>query len=230
MEVPMQNPVPHPLLAAERSDARILKVCFLCALTAHVLVLLIPWKKEPLLPELPPVVESIPIVPYDFEPPELPVRTVDEVEPGKRRMLIPSEDPDDDMLEPVDDVSVPDIPPVFDDEGEELYLEDTEPPDTGIHDSWERDLVLPVRLEGGADPDYPDLGVLSRTAGVVILQAVVDESGRVVELEVIRAPRPDPGFSQAALDAVAAWRYRPGTVNGRPVAVRMSVRVEFSLR
>jgi protein TonB len=231
MEVPMQNPVPHPLLAARRSDARILKVCFLCALTAQVLVLLIPWKKEPLLPEPPPVVESVPIVPYDFQPPELSVRTVVEVEPHERRMLIPSEDPDNDMLEPVDDVSVPDIPPAFDDDaGEPLYLENTEPRDSRIHDSWERDLVLPVRLEGAADPDYPELGVLSRTAGVVLLQAVVDESGRVVELEVIRAPRPDPGFSQAALDAVAAWRYRPGTVNGRPVAVRMSVRVEFSLR
>ena len=230
MEVPMQNQLPHPLLAAEQSDAKMLKVCFLCALTAHVVVLLIPWKKEPLLPEPPPVVETVPIVPFDLEPPELTVRNVAEVETRTRRVLVPTEDPDDVILEPIDEVSIPDIPPEFEHEGEQLYLETAEPPAPGIHDSWERDLVLPVRLEGSADPDYPELGVLSRTGGIVTLQAVVDETGRVVELEVLRAPRPDPGFSRAALDAVASWRYRPGMVNGRPVAVRMTVSVEFSLR
>ncbi len=226
----MQNTAPHPLLAPQRSDAKILKICFLCALTAHIVVLVLPFKQAARIPEPPTDPGAVAIVPFEFEPPEIAVRSGVEVEPTTRRIAIPTEDPDVEMLEPVDEMVFQDLPAVPDGDGEPLLLDDPEPPDPGIHDSWERDLVLPVRLQGSVDPDYPRLGVLSRTGGVVILEAVVDESGRVVDLQVLRAPAPDPGFSQAALEAVAAWRYRPGTVNGRPVAVRMSVRVEFSLR
>lgn len=226
----MQKPVPHPLLAARRSDGRILKIAFLFALAAHVAVLLMPFKKRPLIPEMPSKPEITPTIPIHFKPPEIIRHTVAEVETVERRIPLPADDPDETMLEPVDEIQVPDLPPVFEGGEEALLLVDPEPPAQGIHPSWERNLVLPVRLEGGPEPDYPPLGMLSRTGGTVILQAVVDESGRVVELEVLRAPRPDPGFSQAALEAVSAWRYRPGTLNDRPVAVRMTVVVEFSLQ
>ena len=226
----MQNTAPHLLLVPGRSDAKILKICFLCALTAHVVVLVLPFKKAAHVQELSTDPGPVAIVPFEFEPPEIPVRPSVEVEPTTRRIPILSKDPDVEMLEPVDEMVFQDLPAVPDGDGEPLLLDDPEPPDPGIYDSWERDLVLPVRLQGSVDPDYPKLGVLSRTGGIVILEAVVDETGRVVDLQVLRAPAPDPGFSQAALEAVAIWRYRPGTVNGRPVAVRMSVRVEFSLR
>ena len=228
-EVPMQNPVSHPLLRAERSDGKFLRIAFLCALTAHIAVLIVPLKKQPYIPELPPDPGPTVLVPFEIKPPRLPEQTVVEVDTRPRKIPVPMDDPSDEMLEPLDEITVPDMAPVLDGEADELLLEDPEPPAPRVHDSWERDLVLPVRLPGTADPEYPQLGLLSRIGGVVVLQAVVDEEGRVVDLEILRVPVPDPGFSQAALEAVAAWRYRPGTVNGRPVAVRMSVRVEFSL-
>ena len=225
----MQNPAPRPHFIAERSDGIILKVAFLCALAAHIAILVMPWKKEPHIPEPPVIDGSIPIIPYDFEVPERPVRNVAEVEATTRRVPVPSTDPDQEMLEPMDEEIYVDQPVVMDGEVDELFLDGPEPPPPGVYNSWERDLVLPVRLESSADPEYPELGVLSRTGGTVVLQAVVDETGRIIELEVLRSPVPDPGFSRAALEAVATWRYSPGTVNGRPVAVRMTVRVEFSL-
>jgi TonB family protein len=225
----MQNTAPHPLLITRHSDGRFLRIAFLCALTAHVLVLLIPWQKDPYVPQPEPVIEGLVLTPYDLEPPEIVVRNIVEVEPGVRKVPLPDSDPDREMLEPVTEEIQVDLHVPFDGETDELLLDGPEPPAPGIYDSWERDLVLPVRLEGSVNPEYPELGVVSRTGGMVILQAVVDETGRVVELEVLRAPVPDVGFSQAALDAVAAWRYRPGTVNGRPVSVRMTVQVEFSL-
>ena len=230
-EVPMQQqPVSHPLLATERSDGTFLRIAFLCALTAHVGILLLPWQKDPYVPEPPTASRAIVLVPTDIKPPKPLERTVVEVTRTERRIPLPMEDPSDEMLQPVDEDIVLDRPVLYDGEIDEPFLEDPEPPAPGIHDSWERDLELPVRLAGADDPQYPQLGVVSRTGGVVILQAVVDEDGRVVDLQVLRAPVPDVGFSRAALEAVAAWRYRPGTVNGRPVAVRMSVRVEFSLQ
>ncbi|MBD3869580.1 MAG: TonB family protein [Acidobacteria bacterium] len=225
----MQNTVPHPLLAAPRSDGKFLRVAFLFALTVHVIVLLIPWKKEPYVPQPEPVIEGIVLTPYDIEPPQPEVRNIVEIEPRTRKVPLPSADPEPEMLEPLSEEVYVDQPVAYEGETDELLLDRPEPPAPGIYESWERDLVLPVRLASSADPEYPELGVVSRTGGMVILQAVVDETGRVVELEILRAPVPDVGFSQAALDAVAAWRYRPGTVNGRPVAVRMTVQVEFSL-
>ena len=225
----MQNTVPHPLLAAPRSDGKFLRVAFLFALTVHVIVLLIPWQKEPYVPQPEPVIEGFVLTPYDIEPPQLQVRNIVEIEPRTRKVPLPAADPEPEMLEPLSEEVYVDQPVVYDGETDELFLDRPEPPDPGIYNSWERDLVLPMRLESSADPEYPELGVVSRTGGMVILQAVVDETGRVVELKILRAPVPDVGFSQAALDAVAAWRYRPGTVNGRPVAVRMTVQVEFSL-
>jgi len=40
---------------------------------------------------------------------------------------------------------------------------------------------------------------------------------------------PDESHSQAALDAVRQWRYRPYTVNGEPVVVMTTINVGFSL-
>ena len=34
---------------------------------------------------------------------------------------------------------------------------------------------------------------------------------------------------EAAVDAVAQWRYEPATLNGRPVAVCLTVVVDFAL-
>ncbi len=226
----MQTPAPHPLLAAPRSDGKILKVAFLCALAVHVAILLTPWKKDPYILELPPDPGPIVLVPFDIKPPELPEMTVVEIEARARRVPIPAADPEPEMLEPVEEAISPDLPAPFYGDEELLLPDNVEPPTPGIHDSWERDLVLPVKLSGSTDPKYPDLGVASRTSGTVLLQAVVTASGRVEDVRLLRSPVPDPGFSAAAMQAVSSWRYRPGTINGRPVAVRMSVVVEFSLR
>jgi len=40
----------------------------------------------------------------------------------------------------------------------------------------------------------------------------------------------DPLLDRAAAEAVLAWRYEPARVNGRAVAVFLSVKVGFRLR
>jgi len=38
------------------------------------------------------------------------------------------------------------------------------------------------------------------------------------------------GLDQAAVDAVKNWRFRPATLNGRPVSVYYSLTVNFRLQ
>ena len=37
------------------------------------------------------------------------------------------------------------------------------------------------------------------------------------------------GLDEKALEAVRTWRFEPGKINGRPVAVKMNVIVDFRL-
>jgi TonB family protein len=94
---------------------------------------------------------------------------------------------------------------------------------------WTPGLIRPVALPGRPQPDYPPLARRTRVGGVVLLRAVITEEGEVAAIEVLGAPRPDLGFSAAAIEAVSAWRYEPGRYGGKPVAVDLTVRIEFTV-
>jgi protein TonB len=93
----------------------------------------------------------------------------------------------------------------------------------------------PVRLHSGirepvklanVDPVYPVLAQSARVQGVVILEAVVDASGRVESVHVLRSIAL---LDQAAVAAVRQWRYSPTLLNGSPVPVIMTITVNFKL-
>jgi protein TonB len=62
--------------------------------------------------------------------------------------------------------------------------------------------------------------------GLVIIEAVIDAGGNVVETRVLRG---NPMLDAAAIEAVSQWRYSPPTLNGSPVSVVMTVTVNFTL-
>ncbi len=72
-------------------------------------------------------------------------------------------------------------------------------------------------------PDARDAGV----TGIVIIEAIVDETGRVAQTKVLRSV---PGLDQAAVDAVLQWEYTPTLLNGAPVPVLMTVTVNFTMQ
>ena len=61
---------------------------------------------------------------------------------------------------------------------------------------------------------------------MVILEAVVTEQGNVDKLKVISGP---PLLIQAAIEAVQNWKYEPTVLNGQPVPVILTAKVNFSL-
>lgn len=88
------------------------------------------------------------------------------------------------------------------------------------------DVKAPVLLYR-VEPLYPEPARKLRQEGLVSLQAIITAEGTVEELRLIGSAF--PLLDEAALAAVSRWRYRPGTLNDRPVRVILTVTVFFRL-
>jgi len=86
--------------------------------------------------------------------------------------------------------------------------------------------LKPPRRTYSIQPEYPTLAKQAHIWGVVVVNAVIDEHGNVVQA---RAVSGHPVLIPAALSAVLQWKYEPTLLNGTPVAVEMEVTVHFSL-
>ncbi len=94
----------------------------------------------------------------------------------------------------------------------------------------------PVRVGGDikapeliqqVQPQYPPVALQARLGGSVIVEAVVDEQGRVVKTTIVKSTA---GFFEgAALKAVREWRYRPMVLDGQPVSFILNVTVDFRI-
>ena len=87
--------------------------------------------------------------------------------------------------------------------------------------------IRPPRLIRRVNPVYPAIARQARIQGSVRIDAIVDTSGRVVELKVLSG---HPLLVGPAVDAVQRWVYEPTYLNEQPVAVLLEVTVNFSLR
>ena len=82
----------------------------------------------------------------------------------------------------------------------------------------------PHKLEGG--PPYPEEARNAGVSGTVTVEVSLDETGAVWDARVTHSI---PLLDAAALETVRRWHYEPTIVKGRPVPVRMSVAVNFTL-
>ena len=76
-------------------------------------------------------------------------------------------------------------------------------------------------------PVYPPEALRAKVQGVVILEATIDETGRVSDAKPVRSI---PLLDQAAVDAVKRWQYEPTLLNGVAVPVIITVTVNFTAR
>jgi periplasmic protein TonB len=87
------------------------------------------------------------------------------------------------------------------------------------------DVKPPAKVKHVA-PEYPFPALAAHVEGTVIIECVINPSGRVVDLKVLRSV---PMLDEAAIAAVRQWVYAPTVVNGVPVSAMMSVTVRFAL-
>jgi protein TonB len=64
--------------------------------------------------------------------------------------------------------------------------------------------------------------------GVVPIEAIIGPDGSVASVRVLSADV-HPDFAIAAVDAVRQWKFTPTLLNGAPVEVVMTVKVQFNL-
>ncbi len=84
--------------------------------------------------------------------------------------------------------------------------------------------VKPPRLIYGPAAVYPILASQSHVHGVVVIDAIIDEHGSVIEEKVVSG---HPLLVQAALKAVLERKYEPTILDGAPTPVDLRVQVNF---
>jgi TonB family protein len=94
----------------------------------------------------------------------------------------------------------------------------------------------PYRIGGGVtapsillkvEPEYSEEARRARMQGKVVLFVIIDPQGKPGSLKVIRSL--GLGLDEEAIKVVEQWRFRPGTKEGRPVAVQATIEVNFRL-
>jgi outer membrane biosynthesis protein TonB len=85
--------------------------------------------------------------------------------------------------------------------------------------------LKPPRKTFSVNPEYSSLARQAHIAGVVIVDAIIDEQGNVVQAHALSGP---PLLIPPALKAVLQWKYEPTVLNGQPVSVELEVQVNFT--
>ena len=78
-----------------------------------------------------------------------------------------------------------------------------------------------------ARPEYPMAMRQANIAGEVMVDFLVNQEGIPRNLYPLKSSRRE--FEPAAVAAVAKWRFKPGTVDGRSVVTHMAVPIVFAL-
>jgi len=84
--------------------------------------------------------------------------------------------------------------------------------------------VKPPRLISGPEPVYPVLARQARISGTVVIDAVIDTQGNVVEMRTVSG---QPILVLAAMEALRHWKYEPTILGGEAFPVQLLVTLMF---
>lgn len=90
-------------------------------------------------------------------------------------------------------------------------------------------VTLPVPVKS-VKPEYTEEAKRARIQGNVLLDVVVTAEGTVSDVKVARSLDTTFGLDQRAVEAAEQWTFKPGTKDGKPVAVRVAIELTFTLK
>jgi protein TonB len=90
------------------------------------------------------------------------------------------------------------------------------------------DQVTAPKVLSTAKPPYTPTAMLKRIEGTVELEIDVLPDGTVGAVALVKSL--EPGLDQEAAKTVKKFTYTPGTKDGKPVAVRTTVKLEYHMR
>lgn len=136
------------------------------------------------------------------------------------------------LREPVDPaltLAIPDVDPLVlpseaTAQGSASAGSDTSP--RGVISANEAD--RPPRELSNAQPTYPRVALRRGIEGVVDLQLLIDVSGRVQRLEVVRVVGHE-SFRKAVMEVARRWRFSPALRHGHPTSVWAEKTIHFEL-
>lgn len=87
----------------------------------------------------------------------------------------------------------------------------------------------PVQVAAATPPKYPQVALEQGISGTVMLIVDVAADGSVGKI-VIERSEPEGTFDAAAIEAARNWRFNPAMEQGKPVASRIRVPIEFDAK
>lgn len=90
-----------------------------------------------------------------------------------------------------------------------------------------RGRVEAPKLQSRLEPVYPNDARAAHEQGITIIEAVIRATGCVSDVRLLRSST--LSLDASAMKAISGWRYRPATLDGNPVAVYLTVTVNFRL-
>jgi TonB family protein len=86
-------------------------------------------------------------------------------------------------------------------------------------------ILRPEKISG-ASPTYTKEARKARVTGAVVLDALIDEKGNVTDVKILQGLM--SGLDESTVEAVKNWKFRPATLDGRPVPVYYTLTVNFT--
>jgi TonB family protein len=87
--------------------------------------------------------------------------------------------------------------------------------------------VSPPRLQYAPDPEYSQPARAAGLQGSLTLSLVVTPAGKPADTRIVNPV--GMGLDEKAVETVSTWEFTPARKDGRPVAVRVNVQVNFKL-
>ncbi len=87
--------------------------------------------------------------------------------------------------------------------------------------------ITPPRAVYQPGPEYAERARKEKIQGIVMVSIVITPEGTVRDAKITTSL--DKDLDKKALEAVSKWKFQPATKDGKPVALRTVVEVNFRL-
>lgn len=79
-------------------------------------------------------------------------------------------------------------------------------------------------------PSYTPEAMKQKIQGSVWMDVVILESGDVGDVKISKSLDAEYGLDEQAIKATKLWKFKPGTKDGKPVAVQVVIQMTFTLK
>ena len=79
-------------------------------------------------------------------------------------------------------------------------------------------------------PQYTAEAMKAKITGRVVVELTVTSKGEVTDVEVTQSLDREYGLDDNCVAAAKQWKFKPGTKDGKPVAVRVWIENQFTMR